>query len=129
MKKIGTRSQPNSTRVFKTKTEALILDDKISFHGAVVAVSVHNSYQSNLFEGRPPVSIAAERSVSLRERGIECHVDQHLVHITFKKQSRKPGKKKYGGFPWEIRKKDLKNFPVIFEFDENHQFLGLTILR
>ncbi len=111
------------------KTEALILDDKINFHGAVAEVNVHNAYQTHLFKGRPPVTIAAERSVSLRERGIEYRVDRHLVHIVFKKQSRKSGKKKYGGFPWEIRKKDLKNFPVIFEFDENCQFLGLTILR
>ncbi len=39
------------------------------------------------------------------------------------KKGKKPGKKKYGSFPWEIKKKDLKNFPVIFDFDENYKFL------
>ncbi len=45
------------------------------------------------------------------------------------KTKKKNEKKKYGGFPWEIKKKDLKNFPVIFDFDKNYRFLGITILR
>lgn len=42
---------------------------------------------------------------------------------------KKFGKEKYGGFPWEIKRQHLKIFPVIFDFDEKYQFLGLTILR
>ncbi len=42
---------------------------------------------------------------------------------------KKLGKEKYGGFPWEMKRDHLKNFPVIFDFDEKYQFLGLTILR
>ncbi len=31
--------------------------------------------------------------------------------------------------PWEIRENDLKHFPVIFQYDDEYNFLGLTILR
>lgn len=75
------------------------------------------------------MNMAAERIVKVKESGIECHIDQHLVNITMNRSGKKVGKKQYGGFPWEMKRKDLKNFPVIFEFDENHQFLGFTILR
>ncbi len=37
-------------------------------------------------------------------------------------------KEKYGGFPWDISKAKLKKFPVIFDFDEEYNLLGLTIL-
>jgi hypothetical protein len=37
--------------------------------------------------------------------------------------------KRYGGFPWEIKRKNLKHFPVIFDFDKKYRFLGLTILK
>lgn len=72
--------------------------------------------------------MAAERIVTLKENGIECYLNQHLIYIKINNTKKKLVKMKYGGFPWEIKKKELKNFPVIFDFDENHQFLGLTIL-
>ena len=111
----------------KDKKEAEIVNDTIDFYGAFVNVDVHNSYKSRLF-GRE-INIADERIVSLKESGIECHVDRHLIHIKMNKSKKAPGKEKYGGFPWEIRRQHLKNFPVIFDYDENYQFLGLTILR
>jgi hypothetical protein len=45
------------------------------------------------------------------------------------KPAKKVGKKKYGAFLWELIKKDLKNYPVIVDYDENRNFLGLTILK
>ncbi|OOP57059.1 MAG: hypothetical protein AYP45_05600 [Candidatus Brocadia carolinensis] len=90
-------------------------------------MDVHNSYKSRLFS--KGINIAAERIVSLEESGIECHIDQHLIYIKMDKDKKKFGKEKYGGFPWEIKRQHLKNFPVIFDFDEKYQFLGLTILR
>lgn len=128
-KKLGMKLGPNSERIFKNKREATIIYDTINFYGAVVNVDVHNSYKSGLLGEKHQINIAAERIVKLRESGIECHVDQHLIYIKMDNTGKKLGKMKYGGFPWEIKGKNLKNFPVIFDFDENHQFLGLTILR
>jgi len=126
-KRIGRRSVPNSKKIFNGKHEAKILNDRIDFHGALLNVDVHNSYKSSLLEVKNKINIAAERIVTLKESGVECHIDQHLIYIK-NRHRKKIGKEKYGGFPWEIKKKDLKNFPVIFDFDKKHQFLGLTIL-
>lgn len=125
-KKIGSKRMPNSKKTFENKKEATIVDDTIDFHGAMVNVDVHNSYKSNFLK-KHEINMAAERIVALKESGVECHVDQHLISIRFDKK--KTGKTIYGGFPWEIKRKHLKSFPVIFDFDKNYQFLGLTILR
>lgn len=127
IKKLGKRLKPDSRKTFKNKKEAIIINDTIDFYGALVNVDVHNSYKSRLFSRE--INIAAERIVSLKERGIECSIDQHLIYIKMNKSKKKFGKEKYGGFPWEIKRQHLKYFPVIFDFDEKYQFLGLTILR
>jgi hypothetical protein len=90
-------------------------------------VDVHNSYKSRLFD--KGISIAAERIVNVEEENVECSIDENLIHIRLRDKDRKAGRKRYGGFPWEMRRKDLKHFPVIFDFDEKYRFLGLTILR
>jgi len=128
-KKLGMKLKPNSEKIFENKREATIIDDTIIFHGALLNVDVHNSYKSRLLDGKHQINMAAERIVKLKESGIECHIDQHLIYIKMNDTGKKLGKMKYGGFPWEIKRKNLKNFPVIFDFDENHRFLGLTILR
>lgn len=127
IKKIGMKLKPNSKRTFKNRREAQIVDDTINFYGALVNVDVHNSYKSDILDKE--INIADERMVRLKEDGMECHIDQHLISIKMNKGRKKFGKMKYGGFPWEIRKKDLKNFPVIFDFDKKYRFLGLKILR
>lgn len=127
IKKLGKKLKPDSRKTFKNKNEAVIVNDTIDFYGALVNVDVHNSYKSSLFSRG--INIAAERIISLKESGIECHIDQHLIYIKMDKDKKKFGKEKYGGFPWEIKRQHLKNFPVIFDFDEKYQFLGLTILR
>ncbi len=127
LKKLGVKANPNSKRTFENKKEAEIVNDTIDFYGAVVNVDVHNSYKSNLFD--KGINMAAERIVNLKEDNVECHIDQHLIHVRLLDKDRKRGKKKYGGFPWEIRRKDLKHFPVIFDFDEKYRFLGLAILK
>ena len=78
---------------------------------------------------RKIITLANERIVTLKESGIECCMDQHLIHIKMNKPDKKAGEKKYGAFLWELRKKDLKNFPVIIDYDENRNFLGLVILK
>ena len=126
-KKLGGKASPNSKRTFGNKKDAEIVNDTINFFGAVVNVDVHNSYKSNLFDQE--INIAAERMVKVKEGDIECHIDNHLIHIRLRDRDRKSKGKRYGGFPWEIKKKNLRHFPVIFDFDEKYKFLGLTIFK
>jgi hypothetical protein len=127
LKKLGVKVSPNSKRTFENKKDAGIANDTINFYGAVVNVDVHNSYKSNLFD--KGINMAAERIVNVKEDNIECHIDNHLIHIRLRDRDRKSKGKRYGGFPWEIKKKNLEHFPVIFDFDEKYKFLGLTILK
>lgn len=127
-KKIGKMLKPNSEKIFNNKDEAGILNDTIEFHGALLNVDVHNSYKSNLLKDKHEINMAAERIVMLRERGVKCHIDGHLIAIELENKGRKIGKEIYGGFPWEIKREKLRNFPVIFDFDENYRLLGLSIL-
>ncbi len=93
-----------------------------------LAVDVHNSYKSNLFGAGHAITVAAERSVTLTESGINCRVDNHVVDVKLEDRSKVKSKKPpYGGFPSELSKKALEHFPVIFRFDDNYKFLGLTI--
>ncbi len=126
-KKIGVKLKPNSKKTFETKKDAEIVNDTINFYGALVNVDVHNSYKSSVF-GKG-INIAAERVVKVKEENVECSIDRYLVNIRLIDEDKKVVKKRYGGFPWEIRRKDLKHFPVIFDFDEKYKFLGLTILK
>jgi hypothetical protein len=126
-KKLGMKAKPKSKKTFETKKDAEIVNDIINFYGALVNVDVHNSYKSTVL-GKG-INIAAERIVNIKEDNVVCSIDQHLIHIKLRDKDRKPGKKRYGGFPWEIKRKDLKHFPVIFDFDEKYRFLGLTILK
>lgn len=127
LKNLGVKANPNSKRTFENKKGAEIVNDTINFYGAVVNVDVHNSYKSNLFGQK--INIAAERTVKVKEGDIECHIDDHLIHIRLCDRDRKSKGKRYGGFPWEIKKRNLKHFPVIFDFDEKYKFLGLTIFK
>jgi hypothetical protein len=128
IKKLGAKVRPNSKKTFRNKKEAEIVNDIINFYGATLNVDVHNAYKSRVL-GDKAITIADDRIVKLKERGIECYIDQHLIYITMDRKKKKLGKEKYGSFPWEIKRDKLKNFPVIFDFDEKYQFLGLTILR
>ena len=125
-KVIGKKLTPNSKETFENKKYATILHDTVKFHGAALSVDVHNSYKSSLFGRSHEINIAAERIVELKESGVVCSVDQYLINVKFDKNK---GKKKYGGFTWELKKEQLKHFPVIFEFDDDYNFLGLRILR
>ena len=98
VKKIGTKSKPDSK----------------------------NSYQSKLFGDK--INIAAERSLTVKENGIECNLNEYTIHIRLG-SNKIPVNKKYGALPWELPKKYLKNFPVIFDFDTKYRLLGLTILK
>ena len=109
--------------------EAKILYDSIDFHGACLKVDVHNSYKSKLFKKELDVNMAAERIVQLKESGVECSIDQHTINIRIGPRKEKGSKPDYGNFAFELRKKDLKHFPVLFKFDDNFKFSGLTILR
>ena len=128
-KKIGRKKAPDSKKTFRTKKEAKILYDSIDFHGASLKVDVHNSYKSKLFKKELDINIAAERIVRLKESGVECSIDQHTINIRIGPRKEKGAKPDYGNFVFELRKKDLKHFPVLFKFDDNFKFSGLTILR
>jgi hypothetical protein len=126
-KKLGAKVRPNSKKIFETQKDAEIVKDTFDFYGALVNVDVHNSYKSSML-GKG-INIAAERIINVKEDNVECSIDEHLIHIRVLDKDRKRGKKRYGGFPWEIKRKNLKHFPVIFDFDEKYRFLGLTILK
>lgn len=128
-KKLGRKIKPTSKNTFRTKKEAQILNDSIDFHGARLDINVHNSYKSKLFQGDLDINIAAERIVKLRESGIECSIGGHRIDIRVGPPKQKGSKPDYGNFAFELKKKDLKYFPVIFNFDDNFKFSGLTILR
>ncbi len=127
-KKIGRKAKPNSGKTCKNKQKAMVLKDSISFHGANLEVEVNNSYKSNLIKADFEVNIAAEREVTLKEKGIECSIGEHRIDIDIKKPE-KGAKPPYGNFAFELKKKDLKHFPVIFHFDDDFRFFGLTILQ
>jgi hypothetical protein len=128
-KKIGQASKPNSKKTFPTKKEVQIVKDSIRFHGALIDVDVHNSYKTSLFKGDHEISIAAERNVTLKEGSVEYTIGKHRIDLDVEKPNKKGSKPPYGNFAFELRKKDLKHFPVIFKFDDDLKFLGLTILR
>ncbi len=128
-KKIGRKKMPDSKKTFRTKKEAEILHDSIDFHGARLKVDVHNSYKSKIFKKELDVNMSAERIVQLKESWIECSIDQHTINIRIGPSKEKGSKPDYGNFAFELRKKDLKHFPVLFKFDDNFKFSGLTILR
>jgi hypothetical protein len=129
-KALGKRTKPSSKKTFANKIKAQVVHDRILFHGASVEVDVHNSYKSNLFGAGHAITVAAERSVTPAESGIKCRVDNHVVDVKLEDRSMAKTKKpRYGGFPSELSKKALKQFPVIFRFDEDYKFLGLTIIR
>jgi hypothetical protein len=127
-KKIGRAVNPNSRKTFPNKKEAGIIKDSIRFHGALIDVDVHNAYKSNLFKEHE-INIAAERNVALKERGVGYTIGKHRIDVDVEKPKKKGSKPPYGNFAFELRKKDLKHFPVIFKFDDDFKFLGLTILR
>ena len=61
--------------------EARILNDSIDFHGVRLNVDVHNSYKAKLLGGKHDIKIAAERTVKLKESGIECSISQYRIDI------------------------------------------------
>ena len=127
-KKIGRAVNPNSRKTFPTKKEARIIKDSIRFHGALLDVDVHNAYKSSLFKEHE-INIAAERNVFLKERGVECTIGKYRIDLDVEKPKKRGSKPPFGNFAFELRKKDLKHFPVIFKFDADFKFLGLTIMR
>jgi hypothetical protein len=65
--------------------------------------------------------------VRLREDNIECSIDDHLVHVKMPAPREKG--KRYGGFVWEMKRQTLKRFPVLVEYDDRGELLGLEIFR
>ena len=128
-KKIGAMLRPDSKKSFDSKRDAEVLNDTMEFHGASLNVDVHNAYKSKVLEDKTRINIAAERIVALKERGIKCYIDNHLIYVELDKKKMNVGKEIYGGFPWEIKRTKLRNFPVIFDFDENYKLSGLSIFR
>ena len=55
--------------------------------------------------------------------------DQHTINVRIGPRKEKGAKPDYGNFAFELKKKDLKHFPVLLKFDDNFKFSGLTILR
>ena len=78
---LGTGLKPNSKKIFKNKKAATILNDSINFFGATLSIDIHNAYKSKLGKGKYKINMADERIVRLEERGIECYLDNHLIHI------------------------------------------------
>jgi hypothetical protein len=128
-KKIGKKSVPTSKKIFKSKKVAKVIADSIDFHGARVKIDVHNAYKARMYGDKGHVNLAAERIVELKESGVKCSVSPHRIDIQVAQDKRKKDKPNYSNFVFELRKKDLKRFPVILHFDESFKLSGLTILK
>jgi hypothetical protein len=128
-KKIGRKLKPNSKKIFATKKKAAILKDSIEFHGARLNVDVHNNYKSKIFGKEHEITVASERTVELKESGIKCSIGQYTIDLQIGPDKKNGSKPDYGAFVFELRKKDLKHFPIILNFDDDFNFSGLTILR
>ena len=128
-KKIGKKLKPTSKKTFQNKKDARIIADTIDFHGAKLKIDVHNSYKSRVFGDKSEINLAAERIVELKESGIKCSVSRHTIDIQVAPEKKRGSKPDYSNFVSELRKKDLKHFPVILHFDDSFNFTGLTILK
>lgn len=128
LKRIGEKRQPNSRKVFSNKKKAQITKDTIVFHGATLDVDVHNAYRKRLGRTKTLINMAAERIVTLKERGAECTIDDHLINVKLPCDPEVLKGPQYGGFPWELKKDYLKKFPVLFAFNKDHKLRGLSIL-
>ena len=89
---------------------------------------MHNAYRSRL--RRHEFTISAERTVTMEEDGVECAVSERLVRLDMTPRRKRRGQKPpYSAFAHELRKRDLQKFPVKFDFDDDGEFLGVTIFR
>ena len=80
-KTIGRKLQPNSKETLENKRLAEIVNDSIEFHGASIKVNVHNSYKSRLLGDKHEINIAADRRITVKERGIQCNIDKYLIPL------------------------------------------------
>lgn len=126
-KVIGRKDRPNSRKTFPDRKAATIVFDTLNFHGAKLTVDVHNMYRSRLFP-ELHMDIAAERSVTLEEDGIECSVDSHFATIRLRKHKRGE-QPPYGAFIWELPKQALKKFPILIEYTPHGELAGVSVLR
>ncbi len=126
-KVIGHKARPKSRKTFPNKKAATIVFDTLQFHGAKVTVDVHNMYRSRLFP-ELDMNIAAERSVTLEEEGIECSVDSHFATIRLRKHKRGEPPP-YGAFIWELPKQALKKFPILIEYTPEGELARVSVLR
>ncbi|MBI2059578.1 MAG: hypothetical protein HYT87_07385 [Nitrospirae bacterium] len=127
-------SPRSSGAVRKHRTEATLLDDEIGFHGTKLAVRVNHAYESRWAGGK--INIASDRSIRLREGEIEAFVDDHLAGIRFLRRSRGDSRRKragrtpvYGGFAYELPRRLLRKFPVIFSYDPEGRLLEIEVFR
>lgn len=102
---------------------------RVRFHGATLSIVVHNAYKSRLFRGKHAVNVAADRIVRLREGDVDCWMDSNVVHVQWKKALRKGKGLPYSAFPSELPKGILEHFPVLLEYDKNHNLVGVNILK
>ncbi len=128
-KRIGSRVKPNSTKTFRNKKQASILEDSIRFHGAKAKVDAHNAYRSKqLAKGDLDIAVAAERLVDIEEGGVECSFGDLQIHLKLKKH--KPGERPpSGAFVSELPKAVLEKLPLLIEFDENDEMVGVEVFR
>lgn len=72
------------------------------------------------------MNVAAERSVTLEEDGIECSVDSHFATIRLRKH--KMGEEPYGAFIWELPKRVLKKFPLFIQYSKDGVLVEVGLL-
>jgi hypothetical protein len=126
-KVIGRKARPNSRKTFPNKKAATIVCDAILFHGAKVAVDVHNMYRSRLFR-RLNMDVAADRTVTVQEDDIEYSIDSYFARIRLREHKRGE-QPPYGAFVWELPKRALKKFPLLIEYTKDGELTDVSVLR
>lgn len=126
-KVIGRRATPSSKKTFRNKKATTIVDDSIRFHGAKLTVEVHNAHRWHLFRDRElDIAIAAERTVAVEEDGMKCSFSEHHVRVRMKKHKRGE-RPPSGAFVFELPKHVLKKPPLLIEFDESDEMVGVDL--
>jgi hypothetical protein len=123
-KKIG-RYLREPKKNFDKKSDAILVDDSIEFHGAKLHVKINGSYPHRLLgiTGR----MAADRRCELFDEGYVAEISRYSVG--FRTPSEKANDKQFMANLEELPKRVLKRFPLIVHFNKHFEITELSYIR